>query len=181
MSEAEYFDTGAVDTADWDHYGLGVPRYTHFTSPIRRYADCIVHRQLMTAIAATSAGAPVRYVNVNTRGTAVLQAGLVCELVGGVSAMPPPCWAGLRLAVVGDCWAYRHAGALCRSANPPTSALSSVAQHINEKNRASKIAQRESLQLFQTLYFSTDVGRQQVIEAIVVDIKDNGFIAYSPR
>ncbi|MBB5514412.1 ribonuclease R [Rubricella aquisinus] len=34
---------------NFSHFGLNLRRYAHFTSPIRRYADLIVHRALITA------------------------------------------------------------------------------------------------------------------------------------
>lgn len=87
--------------------------------------------------------------------------------------------------------------------------LEDTARHINTKNRASKIAQRESLEFFSALYFMdrwvmghlllapwvtchcqifvylpTMVCRppeERAAEAVVVEIRDNGFLAYLPR
>jgi ribonuclease R len=44
QSQAEY----AADNIG--HFGLALTRYAHFTSPIRRYADLLVHRALITGL-----------------------------------------------------------------------------------------------------------------------------------
>ncbi|XP_003969771.2 LOW QUALITY PROTEIN: DIS3-like exonuclease 1 [Takifugu rubripes] len=51
MSQALYFSTGLQPQDQYYHYGLALDRYTHFTSPIRRYADTVVHRLLTAAVA----------------------------------------------------------------------------------------------------------------------------------
>jgi ribonuclease R len=42
--------------ANAGHFGLNLARYAHFTSPIRRYADLIVHRALITALSVGNDG-----------------------------------------------------------------------------------------------------------------------------
>ena len=50
MKNAEYFCTGSVEEGEYGHYALSVPLYTHFTSPIRRYPDIVVHRLLAASL-----------------------------------------------------------------------------------------------------------------------------------
>lgn len=49
QSQAEY------NTLNIGHFGLNLPRYAHFTSPIRRYADLTVHRCLIRHLTGSSA------------------------------------------------------------------------------------------------------------------------------
>lgn len=44
QARAEY------STENLGHFGLNLDRYAHFTSPIRRYADLLVHRALISAL-----------------------------------------------------------------------------------------------------------------------------------
>jgi ribonuclease R len=50
QSQAQYA------TDNLGHFGLNLPRYVHFTSPIRRYADLLVHRALIKALGMGAGG-----------------------------------------------------------------------------------------------------------------------------
>ena len=55
----QYCVTGGAPPSDGGghgHYGLALALYTHFTSPIRRYADVVAHRQLLAAVGGAGEG-----------------------------------------------------------------------------------------------------------------------------
>uniref|UniRef100_A0A8C9VND5 DIS3-like exonuclease 1 n=1 Tax=Scleropages formosus TaxID=113540 RepID=A0A8C9VND5_SCLFO len=129
MSNAQYFSTGSCPLEQYYHYGLALKHYTHFTSPIRRYADIIVHRLLTAAIKLDKGMEPNETLASNKE-------------------------------------------------------LEEIAQHINNKNRAAQQAQKQSIELFQCLYFKDKdplTDQRCVAEAIIYAMRANGILVFIPR
>lgn len=49
MTQAKYFSSGNVSQPKFLHYGLAAPIYTHFTSPIRRWASSVQQSRVFHA------------------------------------------------------------------------------------------------------------------------------------
>jgi hypothetical protein len=191
MSEAQYVSTGDQDEGvDLSHYGLGLSFYTHFTSPIRRYADVIVHKQLLASLKVDTRNRESRPTN---RGGAVVPMmksipksnaisilsgegidrdadHLIDSLIGSAAtlALGPD-----------DSMASEPVHGESVSTRPyQTFELSKVCEGLNLHNRLAKRSSMECQKLFLSLYFRANV---EVTDAVVVSLRSNGFWVYVPK
>ncbi|KAI5956215.1 SSD1 [Candida jiufengensis] len=49
-TRGKYFIAGKQDSDSYNHFYFNLPLFTHFTAPLRRYADLVVHRQLKSVL-----------------------------------------------------------------------------------------------------------------------------------
>ncbi|XP_076444045.1 DIS3-like exonuclease 1 [Babylonia areolata] len=130
MSNARYFCTGATHPDQFSHYGLALDLYTHFTSPIRRYADVVVHRLLLAAVQAEEG-----------------------REEGDVPVLPG------------------------------SGEMEDMSHHMNAKHRAAQNAQRDSQELFQSIFFRDheDIEDVCTADAVIYQLRSNGVFVFVPR
>ena len=60
--------------------------------------------------------------------------------------------------------------------------LTELCSHVNERNKAAQLAQRQSQLLFQTLFFKdrSPDDPKCIVDGVVFGIRQNGFIVYVP-
>ncbi|XP_062922310.1 DIS3-like exonuclease 1 isoform X2 [Mobula hypostoma] len=129
MSNALYFSTGSCSEDLFYHYGLALDKYTHFTSPIRRYADLVVHRLLLAALMKDK-----------------------------------------KLEPEDPLFSQKYLNELCH--------------HINNKNRAAQHVQKQSVELFQCMYFKDKdptCDERCIADGIIYSIRANGVLIFVPK
>jgi hypothetical protein len=154
MQRALYFVVSKNEPATWKHYALSIAYYTHFTSPIRRYADVMVHRLLEEGLLMEE-----------KNGNANVDDGRV-STVGGEATGKAGSGEG---AVVG--FGNGNNTPITYDKNRILN-LSMIAAQCNDRKEASGKAQERSDEVYLAVYL---LNNPMVTEAVVIGIGDKSF------
>jgi len=199
MSEAIYISTGdAGDARSLAHYGLGIEKYTHFTSPIRRYADVVVHKQLLAAlhnnnvelVMSAPPGFSKRKVleSIPDSNAVSILKGEGLESVPEMSADVEDALVDSLVERVTDLVVSEERDSklvtsiddLVQTTITPYlgSEVSTICEGLNQQNRMAKHSSMTCQKLFLSLYFNENV---ECVQAVVIDLRINGLIVYVPK
>jgi VacB/RNase II family 3'-5' exoribonuclease len=195
MSEALYVSTGQTESgASLSHYGLGVEKYTHFTSPIRRYADVVVHKQLFAALVhervKLTAGPPPGFIE--RRALASMPDSKVISVLSGeglegrgrseCETKPDSFNSGVNATLPAE---NEIVATLSKAPVAPVidipyvgSEVARICENLNVQNRRAKRSSMECQKLFLSLYFKNRVASAQ---AVVTDVRANGLVVFVPQ
>ncbi|XP_062220345.1 DIS3-like exonuclease 2 [Phragmites australis] len=172
MQSAEYFCTGDLISRkdDWAHYALSVPLYTHFTSPLRRYPDIIVHRMLNAVIEAEEEYLKQKKSSTGQNGVKAAS----CEM--------DRCFTGLQFskdAAESEEGKKALSAAAKKFKVPSSENLGEVAAHCNER----KCAGRRAEEAGQKLYMWALIKNKEIVvcNARVLGLGPRFMSVYVPK
>jgi len=196
MTEAQYICTGSHD-GHMGHYGLGIGFYTHFTSPIRRYADIVVHRLLLASLSKRNKDMeddlyhdnslfnkrPEKYIP-ESQAISVLKGD---GLKNNMARNNNNCNDDSILDVLLNDEAMMTIKAPQSSLKTVSSLINDIykqnqvvkiCENLNEQNRKAKACAFQCQRLFLSLFFRNNADEAT---AVVLSLRQNGVIVYVPK
>ena len=194
MSEAQYISTGQTKgESGLSHYGLGLEKYTHFTSPIRRYADVVVHRQLLLSLIPKDQKRIEPPPGFGSNALESLPGSETISIMRGEGLLSPRKELNVQSESRFDSMTQGSKPSNISSVGVTATETTNLSSHLhlyknqeisqicdilNRQNRMAKLSSFECQGLFLSLYFKKHAERTQ---AVVTNLRTNGFWAYVPK